>query len=170
MFRKQVHFEQIQYSPTVIEFRCKNKLSSSVYLILLATFITIGLGSIYLSSNSMVQVFLVAFILFLPILYSRYIVIEESITVITNFGLQQKLKYLTGVERMTFVEVDKLDRYFIHEYIYGSEVKFSLAILLLGEKRLLLAFKHLYPGFQNLQHVYGYLKHSLWSFPSYTCI
>ena len=144
-----------------MEFRSRNNVSSSVYLMILLTCITMGLGSIYILLNSKAQTFIAVLLFLLPILYSRYIVTEESITVITNFGVQQKLKYLTGVERMTFVEVDKLDRFFIHEYIYGSEVKFSLAILVIGEKRLLLAFKHLYPGFQNLQHVYRYLKHSL---------
>ena len=162
MHGRQIYFEQIQYSATVMEFRCKNNLSSTIYLMIIATCITLWLVFIYFSLlNFNTRVFLVAFMLLLPFLYSRYIVIEESITVITNFGLQQKLKYLTGVERMTFIEVDKLDRFFIHEYIYGSEVKFSLAILVMGEKRLLLAFKHLYPGFQNLQHVYRHLKNSL---------
>lgn len=157
-------FEQVQYSPAVTEFRCTNHFDSSVYVKSISAACALLAGIIYLTITGLVHLTSSLALAILPIILIAYIhilVTEESITVVKNFGVQHKIKFVSTFERKTFIEVDKLDRVFIHEYIYRSEVKFSIAILAKGDNRLLLSFKHLYPGFQNLQKVNKYLNLSL---------
>lgn len=74
------------------------------------------------------------------------IFIAESIIIIKNFGIQLRIKYFFGAEKNRFLETDTINGIFIHEYIFGSEVKYSVAFLVKGQTEILLLFKHLYPG------------------------
>jgi hypothetical protein len=53
--------------------------------------------------------------------------IEESVTIIHQFGIQLKRKYFFGREKVQFIEIERLHAVFIHEYIKGCQVHFGLA-------------------------------------------
>lgn len=115
----------------------------------------------------------------------------ESVLVIQDFGIQLRLKYISGVEEtkvwnikqiilikkiyttelqwvqlltwscIQFIDRDKVDGIFMHECIRGCKIHYHLAFLLHCNKRLALSFKHVYPGFSELQRVYTACK-KLW--------
>jgi len=160
-------FEEVKYSSTVKEFRCvrDNVLISQRLQFAFFIELFIALARIILRIRSDHAYGVITFIqligLAIIMLFYRLSVIEESITVISGFFIQTKVKFFCGVERNLFLETDKIERVFIHEYIHGSQVKFSLAFLLVGDNRLTLAFNIIYPGFKNLQKVYMYCKQGL---------
>lgn len=53
-----------------------------------------------------------------------------------------------------FIERDRLQVAFIHEHFSGSEVKFSLALMVRGQDKLTLVFEDVYPGYDVLKKVY----------------
>eukprot|EP01033_Poteriospumella_lacustris_P016536 gene16536-11829_t len=53
--------------------------------------------------------------------------IEESVTIIQQFGLQLKRTYFFGREKIQFIERERLHGVFIHEFIKGCQVRFGLA-------------------------------------------
>jgi hypothetical protein len=85
----------------------------------------------------------------------------ESIIIIRNFGIQLRVKYIFGVEKTKFLDTDRIDSVFIHEFVYGSQIRYSLAFLVKGHDKLSLLFKHLYPGFDNMKRVYDVAKQNL---------
>ena len=85
----------------------------------------------------------------------RLSVVEESILVIKDFGVQLRSKSLSGAEVTKFLYGDKIRNVFIHEFIGGASVHYSLAFVLHGEARLSLGFRHVYPGFAALQRAYS---------------
>ena len=82
----------------------------------------------------------------------------ESIIIIKNFGIQLRARYLFGDEKTEFFDNDRISSVFIHEYFYGSQVRYSLAFIVSGQERMSLLFKHIYPGFENLKRVYHTCK------------
>mmetsp|Transcript_28568 Transcript_28568/g.39314 ORF Transcript_28568/g.39314 Transcript_28568/m.39314 type:complete len:165 (-) Transcript_28568:3-497(-) len=153
-------FQEVKYSSTVKEFRCigddsiiSQRLQFAIFIELLVAVVRIILR---VHSDHVYGVLTIIQLtgLTIIILFYRLSVIEESVTVIRGFGIQTKVKYFCGAERNLFLETDKIERVFIHEYIHGSQVKFSLAFLLAGDNRLTLAFNIIYPGFKNLQKIY----------------
>lgn len=74
-------------------------------------------------------------------------------TVIGHIGIQIRIQYLFG-ERTRFIDKDKLEGAFVHEFVRGSAVRTALALLLQGEPGLCLVFDQCYPGFQALRRVY----------------
>ncbi|KAJ1399188.1 hypothetical protein B484DRAFT_406399 [Ochromonadaceae sp. CCMP2298] len=58
----------------------------------------------------------------------KYNVKEESIIIIKNFGIQLRVKYLFGAEKTSFLDNDRIESVFIHEYVYGSQVYSLLAL------------------------------------------
>lgn len=83
----------------------------------------------------------------------------ESITIIKNFGVQLRVRYLFGNEKVEFFDNDRINNVFVHEYFYGSQVRYSLAFIIKGQERMSLLFKHVYPGFDKMKRVYGACKH-----------
>ncbi len=55
---------------------------------------------------------------------------------------------------LQFIDKDRLEAVFIHEYFYGSQVRYSVAFIIRDEDRLTLLFKFLNPGFLNIKRVY----------------
>lgn len=147
-------FEEVHYSATVREFKCVKNLH--IPLIHMFSFFVLVFFMIAFAaySGSRTGLFLIIFTSICLLTRRSFSIVEESITVIKKFGIQLKIKYKCGIETKKFIEAEKLERVFIHEYIYRSQVKFSLAVIISGEKRLHLVFKHLYPGFNNLRLVY----------------
>lgn len=90
-----------------------------------------------------------------------FITILESIIVIKNFGIQLRVKYLLGSELSKFLDKDRVDGILLHEYIYGSQIRYSIAFLVKGQDRMSLLFKNLYPGFDGLKRVYKNCQQSL---------
>lgn len=88
------------------------------------------------------------------VIFHRLSIVEESILVIKDFGVQVRSKNLSGTEFTKFLYGDNIRNVFIHEFIGGSSVHYSLAFVLHGEARLSLCFKHVYPGFSALQRAY----------------
>jgi hypothetical protein len=66
-----------------------------------------------------------------------------------------------GSEKTDFLDTDRIDGVLIHEYVHGSQVNYSLAFLVKGQKNMSLLFKHLYPGFEKLREVYWACKNNL---------
>ena len=86
----------------------------------------------------------------------------ESIIIIKNFGIQLRIKYFFGADKNRFLETDKINGIFIHEYIMGSEVRYSVAFLIKDQAEILLLFKHLYPGsYDSLRKVCRQCKQNL---------
>jgi len=78
----------------------------------------------------------------------------ETVTLIHQFGVQFKWRYAIGRETIKFIERDRVETVFVHEYISGSEVRFALAFTVLGSSKLLLIFHEVYPGYNALKKVY----------------
>ena len=72
------------------------------------------------------------------------------------------VKYLFNADRHYFLETDKIDGMFIHEYILGSEIKYCLAFIVKGNNKLCLFCKHLYPlSLHILKKIYRKCKQNL---------
>lgn len=93
--------------------------------------------------------------------YHQFIDCLESLIIIKNFGVQLRTKYMFGSEKTEFLDADRIDNLLIHEFIYGSQVNYSLAFIVKGEERMALMFKHLNPGFDHLWEVYWTCKSNL---------
>ena len=107
---------------------------------------------LFLSTTPAICVFVVLALLLLFI--GRNEVVEESVLLIKDFGVQMKTKYASGQEEIKFLELAKVEGVIIHEFIQGSSVGFSLAFQVPESSVLLLAFKNVYPGLDFIKRVY----------------
>mmetsp|Transcript_18322 Transcript_18322/g.30558 ORF Transcript_18322/g.30558 Transcript_18322/m.30558 type:complete len:166 (-) Transcript_18322:1371-1868(-) len=149
-----VKFKEYNTSDTVVEFVASNEefptFSTSLLFCSLAAFLVSP--SIRIPATCALAV----------ILYSMWnTVIEESITVIKEFGIQIKTKYLFYIsEEVLFLDHDKIDGYLLQECIVGTSIKFHLAFMVSGENSLTVVFQHVYPGLSALQDIYNVLSPS----------
>ena len=114
--------------------------------------VTYGLLFLFLTTTPAICVFVVFALLLLFI--RRNEVVEESVLLIKDFGVQMRTKYASGQEEVKFLELAKVDGVIIHEFIQGSSVGFSLAFLVPESSVLLLTFKNVYPGLDFIKRVY----------------
>ena len=138
-------------SNTVANFTSKKK-STHFKLFAIAFGISYILLLLFLSTTSLVCVFTV-----LALLLSymrRNEVVEESVLLIKDFGIQMRIKYASGQEEIKFLELAKVEGVIIHEFIQGSSVGFSLAFQVPESNVLLLTFKNVYPGIDFIKRVY----------------
>lgn len=162
---KEIDFEENLLSNTLIEYKSSIPLSrlyknsflrfyvgTSISLMIIMLFVIINP---FIPIGNGIMVCLIFLVISYLVVLFRSLVVEESILIIQDFGIQLRILYLTGVEQKLFLSNDKVEGFFIHEYVIGSQVKFSLAFLVKGEQRLRLVFKHLYPGFDSLRRVYS---------------
>ncbi len=85
--------------------------------------------------------------------YRSNLVVEESLQIIDRFGVQVRVKYLSGREKTKFIEKDRIESIFLHEYIRSFEVHFSIAIMVRNEKKMVLIYKDAYTGYIFLKRV-----------------
>ena len=88
------------------------------------------------------------------VLIRRNEVIEESVLVIKDFGVQIRQKFASGLEEIKFLERAKVEEVLIHEAIKGSSVGFSLAFQVQDSNLLVLTFKNVYPGLEFIKRAY----------------
>lgn len=150
-----IHFEEKRVSDTVCEFRAYlgTKLSFSyVFKILVVTCILIWIAT-WMSST--VLIVFVAISALLAVRSTLAEVVEESVLIVRDFGIQLQLRHRSGTERNKFLDKDKIEGVIVHECIRGSSVHYQLAFLMKDETRLSLSFQHLYPGLNQLTRVYA---------------
>ena len=82
---------------------------------------------------------------------------EERITIIAGLGVELKTYYSLGMCKTRFLGDGSIQAILVHEAIRGSQVHYSLAFVVLAEKRLVLCFRHVYPGLASLRTVYDCL-------------
>ncbi len=73
--------------------------------------------------------------------------------IIDRFGVQIRVKYLSGREKTKFIEKDKIESIFLHEYVQAFEVHFAIAMIVRGEKKMVLVYKDANPGYLFLKRV-----------------
>lgn len=91
---------------------------------------------------------------FCVVLYLSFHVKEEKITIINGIGIELKLYYSIGAVKTKFIGDSSINAILIHESIHGSGVRYALAFIIQGDKKLTLCFSHVYPGIRNLTIVY----------------
>jgi GPI-GlcNAc transferase complex, PIG-H component len=139
-------------SNTVVNFTSTKK-RPSMYLFVVVAGIVFAL--LFLFKASLVTSILISIIYMLIFIFSRRNeVIEESVLVIKDFGVQWRMKYASGLEEIKFLERAKIERILIHEFIHGSSVCFALGFLVCESNLLVLAFKDVYPGLEFIKRVY----------------
>jgi GPI-GlcNAc transferase complex, PIG-H component len=150
-----IHFEEKRVSDTVCEF--KAYLATNLAFRYFTALFVISSILIEVSSwiGSIFLVFLVVSSAFLVVRSILAEVIEESILIVRDFGIQLQLRYRTGTERSKFLDKDKIEGVIVHECIRGSSVHYQLAFLMKDETKLSLSFQHLYPGLNHLTRVYA---------------
>ena len=107
-------------SNTVVDFTCKSTRGRTrdfiiVFFVLLLSCILLNLPS---WSTSIICVAYIILIL----IVQRNEVIEESVLVIKDFGVQLRVKYALGFEEIKFLERAKIEDVVIHEFIQGMQL------------------------------------------------
>lgn len=154
MFNSLTYFEENKLSETAVEFRILNETPVRpahvvlIFFFIVITTVALLYGFIILKALSISTGCVLFFLL-------KYAVKEESIIIIRDFGVQLRIIYLFGSEKTKFLDADRIEGVFIHEYIYGSQCSYCLAFFVKGQETLSLLFKHLYPGFDELRTVYA---------------
>ncbi len=124
-------------------------------VLLALTLICAGIGGVILLRSRRLSI--ASIVGFIAVIcyykYRRTLVIEESIQIIDRFGVQIRVKNLNGREKTKFIEKDKIESIFLHEYVQTFEVHFAIAIMVRGEKKMVTVFKDAYPGYQFLKRV-----------------
>mmetsp|Transcript_15323 Transcript_15323/g.25586 ORF Transcript_15323/g.25586 Transcript_15323/m.25586 type:complete len:165 (+) Transcript_15323:96-590(+) len=164
MFTSPTVFEENNLSNTVVEFKisANNATLYSLHPLNISAVCFVVLFALWTFYHGLSGLQIVSILLCLVLLvFMKYIVVEESIIIIKNFGIQLRIRYLLGAENTQFLDTDRIEGIFIHEYFYGSEVHYSLAFIVAGQERLSLLFKHLYPGFSTLKRVYNSCQQNL---------
>lgn len=144
-------------SEKVIEFRAIRRKRDYTDIILVILIIMLLLASVVFDLSMQLQI-ISSIIITLIILLHRYYVIEESILIIRDFGIQLRSKYASGTEFTKFLYCDKINQVFIHESIVGSKVMYQLAFRIHGENKLSLCFRYVYPGLNALQKVFSSIQ------------
>ena len=81
-------------------------------------------------------------------------VVEESLLVVPGLGLQLAATSASGGVSRHFVDADRLRDVVINEgFVAGGRVVFYLALIVEGEERLLLPFRHLCPRLPVLAEI-----------------
>jgi hypothetical protein len=158
-----ISFEEKKYSATVTEYSCivlnsiNNLIYSAVIIFIIGTSLAIY-TEIYGGYAYQIIVIIVTAIYCL--LFFRCTIVEESITIIKQFGIQHRIKYLSGSQRVNFIECTRIEGVFMHEFILGSRVNYCLSFLL-KEGSMALVYRHIYPGIDSLRCVYWTCKKNL---------
>lgn len=147
-------FEERKLSNAVIEFKAIRKSNSNIAILVLGTTTMLLLITSIFWSLSIKLYIITCIIIIIVIINHRSYVVEESILVIKDFGVQLRRKYASGSEYTEFLERNKINKVFIHECIKRSSICYQLAFLLHGENRLSLSFNYVYPGLIALKRVF----------------
>ena len=154
-----INWTENRLSDTVVEFKATITRKRNTINELIIAILIIGLLIYSVIYTCPVYIHILSSCIVLFIIFSQnWIVSEESVLILRDFGIQLRMKYANGSESTEFLDRDKIASFFIHEAIVGSKVKYQLAFMLHGENKLALAFKHVYPGLNSLQTVYMSLK------------
>jgi len=158
---KQVEFSVLQLSDTVSEFRAKRSsppVTDKVLLFSAVAILFLLLAGVVYEASVYIQVIISLVIAIFVFSHLSYVV-EESVLIIRDFGVQLRLKYASGQEYTKFLYRDKINSIFIHEYIKGSAVCYSLAFTTYGEDRINMCFTEVYPGLLALVKIYNIFPH-----------
>ncbi len=158
---KQVEFSVLQLSDTVSEFRakrCSAPITDKVLLLSVIAILFLLVAGVVYEAPVYMQV-IVSVIIGIVVFSHLSYVVEESVLIIRDFGVQLRLKYTSGQEYTKFLYRDKINSIFIHEYIKGSAVYYSLAFTTYGEDRINMCFTEVYPGLQALVKIYNTFPH-----------
>ena len=140
-------------SNTVVDFTSKKEKTIFKKTIVLML-IFICFLNIKTKLSIPINLLCILIVLLINILINRNEIIEESVLVIKDFGIQLKKKYASGLEESKFLERSKIEGIVIHEFINGSMVSFSLGFLVTESNSLILSFRHVYPGLEFIKRVY----------------
>ncbi|KAF0702999.1 Aste57867_7719 [Aphanomyces stellatus] len=88
-------------------------------------------------------------------------IIEESLLVIPQIGVQLRKKQRNGHENFMFIEAKCIKAIVINEAISFSDVIYYLAFLVQDESKMVLAFDTFRPRVVALQKIYSGTKHLL---------
>lgn len=150
---KDVLWQESHLSDTVIEFKAIRQRKDSTETILALLIIALLVTSVILTVPIYVHI-LSSVTIFCIMISHRNHIVEESVLVVRDFGVQLKQKDASGSEHTKFLDRNKVDSVFIHECIRGSAVNYQLAFLLRGERNSMsVSFKHVYPGLKPLERV-----------------
>jgi hypothetical protein len=84
----------------------------------------------------------------------KYLFGSEIVEVLMSILVYSNYLQILIIVYFQFIEKDMLRNVFLHEYIFRSQVKFSLAWIVRDRESLLLVFHDLYPGYAALKEVY----------------
>jgi hypothetical protein len=149
----KISFEERKLSNAVIEFRAIRESNFKIEVILGTVIMFLLISSVFYNLPIKIHI-LTSIIIIVIIIIHRSYVVEESVLVIKDFGVQLRRKYASGSEYSEFLERDKISKVFIHECIKRSSICYQLAFLLHGENRLSLSFNYIYPGLIALKRVF----------------
>ena len=147
-----VYTNHYNVSNTVVNFTTKKRPTSTLYF---TAALLIVLVMLFLTNMSILPSIFTVFVVSSILLFvRRNEVIEESVLVIKDFGVQLRIKYASGLEEIKFLERAKIEGVIIHEFIKGSAVCFALAFMVYESTLLVVAFKNIYPGLDFIKRIY----------------
>jgi len=99
-------------------------------------------------------IFIVSLVGFLGIWFKRGQVIEESLIVIRDLGVQLETKYASGKRTHRFIDKRTIKSIIINEGIKSYNFIFYMAFIVEGNNKMILAFSSLYPRLKMLIPIY----------------
>jgi len=152
MLNPHVVSSHYNVSNTVVDFT--SKCNKPRFLFFAGSFSAICFFCILLNRSVLFTTILCFTCAMVMLFMHRNEVLEESVLVIKDFGVQLRLKYASGLEEIKFLERSKIEDVVIHEFIQGASVHFALAFLVCESNQLVLVFKEVYPGLDFIKRVY----------------
>eukprot|EP01126_Amoeba_proteus_P042054 TRINITY_DN4557_c0_g1_i1.p1 TRINITY_DN4557_c0_g1~~TRINITY_DN4557_c0_g1_i1.p1 ORF type:complete len:114 (-),score=10.68 TRINITY_DN4557_c0_g1_i1:182-523(-) len=101
---------------------------------------------------ALIIIFVIVFSL--RVIMRRGAVMEESLLVIRQLGIQLNTKYYSGREDSQFIDNSKIKHVIINEGITCGDIIFYMAFIVKNKKKMVVAFKHLRPKLCPLEEIW----------------
>ncbi|KAG0043224.1 hypothetical protein BGZ83_011701 [Gryganskiella cystojenkinii] len=122
--------------------------SNDFMLLALCLSLVYSLGPTFTSYTIIVLLFLSR------IVFKLFMVMEETILVIRDVGVQVKTVYLGGRSSSRFIDRSKIQDIIINEAITMLHIRVYMAIIVEGEDRMVVVFQNLLPRLHVLLQAY----------------
>ncbi|KAG0218242.1 hypothetical protein BGX33_008083 [Mortierella sp. NVP41] len=113
-----------------------------------------SLGLVYILGTTYTSYAVVALFILLRIVFKSFMVMEETILVIRDVGVQVKTVYLGGRSVSRFIDRSKISDIIINEAITMFHIRVYMAIIVEGEDKMVVVFQNLLPRLNVLLQAY----------------
>eukprot|EP01117_Protostelium_nocturnum_P003872 TRINITY_DN15134_c0_g1_i1.p1 TRINITY_DN15134_c0_g1~~TRINITY_DN15134_c0_g1_i1.p1 ORF type:complete len:180 (-),score=60.67 TRINITY_DN15134_c0_g1_i1:148-687(-) len=154
--RSELRYECIQINENAIQHKIKKENGMSLLIPLILYCICLVLSLIIWIEHwkrTMMIAFSIA-IVFKWLVIDKEIM-EESITVISNLGIQLESINRNGSSSQEFIDRKKIKQVVLNEVIQSFKVIYCLALVMEGKSNMILAFPNLNPRLEMLKPIFA---------------